>query len=197
MIASGGQLSLLLVHRDEAMLRELDTAARKSGFFAPTLTMTDGRFALEHIWQCIRGEKNLPVPDAIVAGVRLGGLNGVQLTRELRRYDETRRLFIAIMPAMAGPLDQDAAENAGCDFFLKRPETLAGLAKAFAAIAQRCRAKASPAWMYAARLWHASFSGSGLDVADAELRGGGAPPAPAGPRIIELGEPREARARER
>lgn len=197
MIDSGGKLGLLLVHRDDEMLRELDTAARKSGFFDRTTTMTDGRFALEHVWQCIRGEKNFPVPDAIVAGVRLGGLNGVQFTRELRRYDETRELFIALLPAMAGPLDQDAAENAGCDFFLKRPSTLAGLAKAFASIAQRCRAKASPAWTYTARLWHATFSGSGLDVSDAELRGGDAPRGPTTPRIIELGEQREIRPSER
>jgi CheY-like chemotaxis protein len=197
MIDAGGQLGLLLVHRDDAVLRQLETAAQQSGFFYSAIKMTDGRFALEHVWQCIRGERKNAVPDAVVAGVRLGGLNGVQFTRELRRYDETRGLFIALLPAMAGPLDQDAAENAGCDFFLRRPESTAGLAKAFASIAQRCRARASPEWTCTARLWHASFSGSGLDVSDAELRGGGAPPKPTAPRIIELGEQREIRPSER
>lgn len=169
-IEASAHLGLLLVNRDEAVLRRLDSAARQTGCFGPTRTMTDGRFALEHLWQCIRREKAATVPDVVVTGLQLGGLNGIQFIRELRRYDETRGLFIALLPAACGPLDQDAAENAGCDFFLKRPATVAGLEKALAGIAQRCVAKASPAWVHAARLWHSSFAGSGIDVSPEELR---------------------------
>jgi CheY-like chemotaxis protein len=68
-------------------------------------------------------------------------LSGNQLTRELRRSEELRRMFVAILSSTGGPLEQDAAETAGCDFFLRRPIVHEDLLDALHAIADRCGIK--------------------------------------------------------
>lgn len=101
--------------------------------------MSDARFALEHVWECIEARPEA-VPDVVVTDLRAGGLGGVQLTRELRRYAETRRMLIAFIASNGGPLDQDAAENAGADFFVQGPKSAQDLAPILVKIVQRCSA---------------------------------------------------------
>ena len=135
-----GKFALLIIDSGEASRRVLEHAAEQSGYFWSIRSMSDGRFALEHLWSCLE-TKNCDLPDIVLTELQVRGLNGIQLTREVRRYAELQRLFVALLCARASGTDQDAAETAGCDFFLRRRDTAEELNAALRAIAVRCGAK--------------------------------------------------------
>jgi CheY-like chemotaxis protein len=136
------QFRLMIIGADLEANRRVAEAAAKTRRFPFIREMSDGRFALEHIWDCIADARE-PLPDIMVVDFQLAGLNGVQLTRELRRYAETRDIFIAFLTGDGGALEQDAAESAGCDFFLHRPAEVTDLSATLISIANRCAAKAN------------------------------------------------------
>ncbi|HUR57745.1 MAG TPA: hypothetical protein VM029_08545 [Opitutaceae bacterium] len=130
------RLRLLIVNGDERAAQTLAAAARASDRFQPIAHMGDARFALEHVWDCIQNRPD-DVPDVVITDLRAGGLGGVQLTRELRRYAETRKMLIAFVASRSGPLDQDAAETAGADYFVSWPKSEADLGPILIKIADR------------------------------------------------------------
>ena len=136
------RVRLLIVNADERVGRLIETVAEQTDRFSSIQRMTDARFALEHVWQCIE-HRDGAIPDVVITDLKLGGLGGVQFTRELRRYEETGRMLIAFLTTVAGPLERDAAENAGADVFLTLPESPAEIATLLGKIANRCIAQAS------------------------------------------------------
>jgi CheY-like chemotaxis protein len=130
------RLRLLIVNGDEQKGRALEAAARATDRFDPIERMGDGRFALEHVWDCILNRPG-DMPDVVITDLRVGGLGGVQLTRELRRYAETQKMLIAFIASGAGPLDQDAAETAGADYFVSWPKSDADSRTTLLKIAER------------------------------------------------------------
>ena len=136
------KFSLLIVHDDEDMRNCLEKSALETGRFISVRCMADGRFALEHLWSSVKSESR-EMPDILVTDLKVAGLNGIQLTREVRRFNELREIFVAIVASSGGPLEQDAAETAGCDFFVRQPATAPELAKLLHDIANRCAIKAS------------------------------------------------------
>jgi CheY-like chemotaxis protein len=141
-IGRDAQLSLLIVHGHEPSRRAIESAAEDIDRFWSLRSFADGRFAIEHIWECIEHSRKL-IPDIVVLDRRLAGLTGVQVTRELRRYDETRSIFIAFISSTHEPAGQDEAENAGCDFFIPLPESPEALGVILNSIANRCVARAT------------------------------------------------------
>lgn len=139
-IAPHEKYALLIVEGDADVRRNLEEAARECNRFWSIRAMADGRFALEYLWTCL--EKNSrEIPDIVLANPELPGLNGIQLTRDLRRYEQLRRLFVAILSPRGGALEQDEAETAGCDFFLRRPTVRSELEGVLRSIANRCGMK--------------------------------------------------------
>ena len=138
------KFALLIVDGDPDARRQLEEAAAATNLFWSIRAMADGRFALEHLWTCL-DDTGPDAPDIVIANTDLPGLHGNQLTRELRRYEELRRTFVAILSSTGGPLEQDAAETAGCDFFLRRPVVPEDLLETLHAIAHRCGMKAMAA----------------------------------------------------
>ena len=136
------KFSLLIVHADEELRSRFESAAAATDRFWSIRCMADGRFALEHMWACVENG-DADVPDIIITDLLVEGLNGVQLTRELRRFEELREIFVALIVSSGGALEQDAAESAGCDYYLRQPETASDLADVLHAIANRCALKAS------------------------------------------------------
>jgi len=136
------KFSLLIVHADEELRCKFEAAAAATDRFWSIRCMADGRFALEHLWSCVEND-DAGVPNILITDLLLDGLSGIQLTRELRRFDELREIFVALVVSSGGALEQDAAESAGCDFFLHQPQTAAELADVLHAIANRCALKAS------------------------------------------------------
>src|SRR5258708_23250473 len=70
------------------------------------------------------------IPDIIFMDVRLPGITGLDVTRQLRQQDLLRELPIIALTAYAMPADRQAALDAGCNDFLAKPgryQTIAGV----------------------------------------------------------------------
>lgn len=61
------------------------------------------------------------IPDIIFMDVRLPGITGLDVTRQLRTQDNLKTLPIIALTAYAMPADRQAALEAGCDDFLAKP----------------------------------------------------------------------------
>jgi two-component system cell cycle response regulator DivK len=61
------------------------------------------------------------LPDIIFMDVRLPGITGLDVTRELRTQDKLKKLPIIALTAYEMPADRQAALDAGCDDFLAKP----------------------------------------------------------------------------
>jgi two-component system, cell cycle response regulator DivK len=61
------------------------------------------------------------IPDIIFMDVRLPGITGLDVTRQLRTQDKLKTLPIIALTAYAMPADRQAALDAGCDDFLAKP----------------------------------------------------------------------------
>jgi CheY-like chemotaxis protein len=60
-------------------------------------------------------------PRMILLDLMLPGLDGLQVTRQLKADPATRNIPIVAVSAMARPDDRDAALAAGCDEFVRKP----------------------------------------------------------------------------
>ncbi len=61
------------------------------------------------------------LPDIIFMDVRLPGITGLDVTRQLRLQEKLKTLPIIALTAYAMPADRQAALDAGCDDFLAKP----------------------------------------------------------------------------
>ena len=61
------------------------------------------------------------VPDIIFMDVRLPGITGLDVTRQLRTQETLKSLPIIALTAYAMPADRQAALEAGCNDFLAKP----------------------------------------------------------------------------
>jgi two-component system, cell cycle response regulator DivK len=79
-------------------------------------------------------------PNVILLDLMMPGLDGFQVTRQLKANPETATIPIVAISAMARPDDRDAALAAGCDEFVRKPfelEDLEALIRSYlAAVAQ-------------------------------------------------------------
>lgn len=131
------KFGLLIVVGDEEKRQALAETALATGRFWSIRTMSDGRFALEYMWRCLE-DGGEDVPDILITDVMLPGLDGVQLTRELRRYQELRSIFVAFISSSTNPEHQDAAETAGCDYYVVQARASRDIATVLEDIATRC-----------------------------------------------------------
>lgn len=60
-------------------------------------------------------------PDLVLMDIGLPGMCGLEATRRLRADPATRRVPIWAVTARALKEDEDAARNAGCDFYITKP----------------------------------------------------------------------------
>ena len=60
-------------------------------------------------------------PRLILVDIQLPGMNGLELTRALRRRPDTRDVAIVAVTAYAMKGDEDRARAAGCDNYVTKP----------------------------------------------------------------------------
>jgi len=77
------------------------------------LTATDGLQAIEVAVQ--------EVPDLILLDLRLPKIDGLSVTRHLRRHSELRAVPIVIVSGYDATKYREAALDAGCDDYLMKP----------------------------------------------------------------------------
>jgi CheY-like chemotaxis protein len=102
--------AVLLVDSDEDGREMYAEYLRIQGFRVQTATTTDDAFS------------RASEVDVVVTGIRVGGsYEGVELVRRLRTDDATRRVPIVVLTACVSKSDQERAEAAGCNVFLRKP----------------------------------------------------------------------------
>jgi len=118
-------MKILLIEDDEDVAEVLAEAFAAGGHeIAIALTGEEGlaRLARDH-------------PDAIVLDVRLPGLNGVDVLRQIRSLDHG--LPVIIMTGLATPGELTEIRRLGVTEIVEKPELLKRFGEALARIAQR------------------------------------------------------------
>jgi len=118
-------MKILLIEDDEDVAEVLAEAFAAGGHeIAIALTGEEGlaRLARDH-------------PDAIVLDVRLPGLNGVDVLRQIRSLDPG--LPVIIMTGLATPGELTEIRRLGVTEIVEKPELLKRFGEALARIAQR------------------------------------------------------------
>ena len=84
------------------------------------------------------GEEALDVADGsidlVLMDIQLPGIDGLAVTKELRKRNETRETPVIALTALAHPSDRAAAFDAGCDSYLTKPYHMNQLLEAIAAL---------------------------------------------------------------
>ena len=102
---------ILVVEDDPANRLLLTTIVEQEGYAA--ISVADGDAGLR-----VARER---LPDAIVLDIGLPGLDGLEVTRLLRRNEATRTLPVILLTARAGVVDLVEGLDAGADDFVAKP----------------------------------------------------------------------------
>ena len=102
---------ILIVDDNPANLRLLSFLLGSAGYQTRTATSAEEALA------ALRAE----VPSLLLLDVRLPGMDGLTLTRQLRADPRTRDLVIIAVTAHAMRGDREAALGAGCNDFVTKP----------------------------------------------------------------------------
>jgi CheY-like chemotaxis protein len=60
-------------------------------------------------------------PELVLADVQLPGMDGLEMTRRIKRGDSTADIKVIALTACAGPADERKTVDAGCDGFIAKP----------------------------------------------------------------------------
>ncbi|GAB7047019.1 response regulator transcription factor [Catenuloplanes indicus] len=105
-------MARVLVAEDDPDIQQLVMyKLDRSGFEA--MAVSDGVAALAAVRQFR--------PHAVLIDVRMPGINGIELCRELRRSPDTAKLPIVMISAQGRPQDRELAYAAGCDDYVIKP----------------------------------------------------------------------------
>ncbi|WP_033340509.1 response regulator transcription factor [Catenuloplanes japonicus] len=105
-------MARVLVAEDDPDIQQLVMyKLKRSGFEA--MAVADGLAALAAVRQFR--------PHAVLIDVRMPGLDGIELCRELRAAPDTAKLPIVMISAQGRPQDRELAFAAGCDDYVVKP----------------------------------------------------------------------------
>ncbi|MDX1992895.1 MAG: response regulator [bacterium] len=108
----------ILVVEDEAANRKLlSTFLQKSGYTVEAVENASA--ALSYIDQT--------TPALVLLDIRLPGMDGLDLTRQLKNQPGTAHIPIVAVTARANPGDEALILNAGCDGYIAKPINFAVL----------------------------------------------------------------------
>lgn len=131
--------TLLIVEDDDRIRSVVCAAAARSKAFATILDEHDGQAALDLIWDRVRTNVE-ELPDFILSDLSMPRLDGLELTRELKRHPETSGIPIAIMTSSNRPNDRSDAQAAGCCAFFDKPVRFDDFVKIVEAVPNLCSA---------------------------------------------------------
>ena len=107
--------TILIVDDAPVSLKLTDLLLRKEGY--QVHTTKDAEQALEMLHSLH--------PDLMLVDIQLPGMNGLELTRRIKRDTRTRDIVVVALTACAMKGDDDVAFKAGCDGYITKPvETL-------------------------------------------------------------------------
>lgn len=104
-------MTILVVDDNLTNLKLLRVALGLEGFDVTTATNADEALV------CIDNHK----PDVILMDVQMPGLDGLSLTRHLKKSHETRDIVIIAVTSYAMKGDRERAHASGCDGYIPKP----------------------------------------------------------------------------
>jgi DNA-binding response OmpR family regulator len=105
-------MARVLVAEDDTDIQQLVMyKLQRSGF--ESMAVSDGLAALAAVRQFR--------PHALLIDVRMPGLDGIELCRELRASPDTAKLPIVMISAQGRPQDRELAFAAGCNDYVVKP----------------------------------------------------------------------------
>ena len=105
------QKTILIIEDNAINLRLTKAVVVKHGYNA--LTATDAERALKILKEFH--------PDLILMDLQLPGMDGLQLTRFLKKNPATKNIIILALTAFVMKGDEAKALNAGCDGYVPKP----------------------------------------------------------------------------
>ena len=105
------QKRLLIVDDEPNLLRAVEACLRSEGF--EVATARSGHEALVHIAQT--------VPDLIVSDIRMPGMSGFELARQLRNSSRTALVPVVFLTAKGETADRIEGFRAGVDAYFTKP----------------------------------------------------------------------------
>jgi CheY-like chemotaxis protein len=103
--------TILVVDDAPLNLKLTDILLRKEGY--RVVTATDAEQALAIL--------NSLHPDLILVDIQLPGMDGLELSRRLKRNNKTRDIVLVALTACAMKGDDQRAFEAGCDGYITKP----------------------------------------------------------------------------
>ena len=84
-----------------------------------TLCASNGKRALE----LVREQR----PDLILMDIQLPDISGLDITRQLKMNEASRDIPIIAITALASPSDEERVLEVGCDAYISKPYSVAGI----------------------------------------------------------------------
>ena len=103
--------TILVVDDAPLNLKLTDILLRREGYMV--VTASDAEEALAILTSLD--------PDLILIDIKLPGMDGLELTRRLRRNTKTRDIILVALTACAMKGDDEKAFEAGCDGYITKP----------------------------------------------------------------------------
>jgi CheY-like chemotaxis protein len=120
--SSQGETRLLIVDDSPQLLNALVLAARSSGMFASVVSAASARLAMQMLGRPTPKDSSA-LPNVILIDLYMPELNGVELLAALLRDTELRSVRRVIMSEWDDPIERNAAYQAGCDAFVRKPSS--------------------------------------------------------------------------
>jgi CheY-like chemotaxis protein len=102
---------ILIVDDNESNLRLMRAILDSEGYPVKSATDAEEALRLLQTWH----------PDLILMDIQLPGIDGLELTRRLKRDPRYSRIVIVALTAYAMKGDEGKARDAGCDGYITKP----------------------------------------------------------------------------
>ena len=128
--ASMGGHRILVVDDNVTNLKLIEYLLKAKGY--DVLTAIDADSALD----AVRAQR----PALVLMDLQLPGMDGLELTRQLKQDPATRHIVILAVTAYAMKGDEERARSAGCDGYIAKPINTRTLADEINAVVHSARA---------------------------------------------------------
>jgi CheY-like chemotaxis protein len=108
---------ILIVDDNESNLRLMQAILDAEGYPVKSAIDAEEALAMLESWQ----------PDLILMDIQMPGIDGLELTRRLKRDPRYRRIVVVALTAYAMKGDEEKALAAGCDGYITKPIDTRGL----------------------------------------------------------------------
>ena len=113
---------ILLVEDNVSDIELTRRALRKSHIANELVAVEDGQEALDYLFGNAEGaKKEKPLPTLILLDLKLPRVDGLQVLREIRAHETTKRLPVVILTTSSEEHDIIESYNLGANSYIRKP----------------------------------------------------------------------------